>query len=115
MRMRPILSAFMSILLGSVALSGFAQSSAAPPAPPAAPSKPPPPKPSRAPIGAPPAANSEDINNAYEFRNRMSSDPVCQELARESDRTYADEKIKDEDKQQSLEQIRRRAGAAGCI
>lgn len=117
MRMRPILSAFIGILLGTVAFSGFAQigSPAAPPAPPAAPKPPPPAKPSKAPIGAPPAANSDEINSAYEFRNRMSSDPACQELARESDRTYADEKMKDEDKQQSLERLRRRASAAGCI
>lgn len=117
MRMRPIPSAFVGILLGTVALSGFAQigSPAPPPPAPAASSKPPPAKPSRAPIGAPPAANSDEINSAYEFRNRMSSDPACQELARESDRTYADEKMKAEDKQQSLEQLRRRAAAAGCI
>lgn len=117
MRMRPIFSAFIGVLLGSLALSAFAQMGGPPaaPAPPAVTAKPPPAKPSRAPIGAPPAANSEEINSAYEFRNRMSSDPACQELARESDRTYADDQMKTEDKQQSLEQIRRRASAAGCI
>lgn len=94
-------------LLCTIAVSGFAQSSGSTP--------PPAPTPSRAPIGAPPAANSDEINNAYEFRNRMSSDPVCQELARESDRAYADAQAKPEDKQQSLEQLRRRASAAGCF
>lgn len=119
MRMRPIRSVVVGILFSTAALTGFAQMGGpvAPPAPPAAPAKPPPPKPtpSRAPIGAPPAASSDEINSAYEFRNRMSSDPVCQDLARESDQAYASEDIKPEDKQQSLEQIRRRASAAGCI
>ena len=73
------------------------------------------PTPSRAPIGAPPAPNSDAINNAYEFRNRMSSDPVCQDLARQSDSIYADGEMKTDKKQQSLEQIRNRARAAGCL
>ena len=71
--------------------------------------------PSRAPIGAPPPANSDAINNAYEFRNRLSSDPVCQELARQSDATYSNAELKNDKKQQSLEQIRNRAKAAGCF
>lgn len=106
MRLHSTFQTFLGTLLFSIALNGFAQTSGA---------KPPAPKPSRAPIGAPPAANSDEINNAYEFRNRMSSDPICQELARQSDSAYADEKLKPEDKQQSLEQLRRRASAAGCI
>lgn len=117
MRMRPLIPAFIGILLSAVAHSGFAQISApvAPPPPPAAAAKPPPAKPSRAPIGAPPAANSDEINSAYEFRNKMSSDPACQEIARRSDSIYADAAMKDEDKQMALEQLRQRARSAGCF
>lgn len=112
MRMRPVLSALAGILLGIITPSGFAQSSA-----PAAPSAkpPPPPPPSRAPIGAPPTANSDEINSAYEFRNRMSSDPACQELALKSDSVYMDPKLDGNEKKQALEGIRSRAKSAGCI
>ena len=117
MSMRLILSAFVGLALSTAAFSSFAQIGSPPSPPPAAAAKPPPPKPppSKAPIGAPPTVSSDEINSAYEFRNRMSSDPACQELARESDRTYTDEQIKDEDKQQALEQLRQRASAAGCL
>jgi hypothetical protein len=73
------------------------------------------PTPSRAPIGAPPSPNSDALNGAYEFRNKMSSDPVCQELARQTDSIYADATMKNDKKQQALEQIRNRAKAAGCL
>jgi hypothetical protein len=72
------------------------------------------PTPSRAPIGAPPSPNSAAINEAYEFRNRMSSDPACQELARQSDAIYTNTTLDDAAKKQALEQIRNKAKAAGC-
>jgi hypothetical protein len=71
--------------------------------------------PSRAPIGAPPSPNSDEINNAYEFRNKMSSDPTCQEVARQSDSVYADPDLDSDKKQKTLEQLRSRAKAAGCL
>lgn len=73
------------------------------------------PTPSRAPIGAPPAANSDALNSAYEFRSRMSSDPICQDLARQSDGVYMDAEMESNKKQKALEQIRSRAKAAGCF
>lgn len=73
------------------------------------------PTPSRAPIGAPPTPNSAAINEAYEFRNRMSSDPACQELAHQSDAAYTNAELDDAAKKQALEQIRNKAKAAGCI
>lgn len=73
------------------------------------------PTPSKAPIGAPPAANSAELNSAYEFRNRMSSDPICQDLARQSDSVYMNTEVEGDKKKQSLEQIRSRAKAAGCF
>jgi len=81
---------------------------------PSPPSASPPATGGRYPIGAPPSANSQDINNAYEFRNRMSSDPACQDLARQSDQIYMDAKLDDSQKKQKLEQIRQRAKSAGC-
>jgi hypothetical protein len=73
------------------------------------------PTPSKAPIGAPPAANSDALNNAYEFRSRMSSDPVCQDLARQSDSVYMDAEVESDKKKQALDQLRNRAKAAGCF
>ena len=73
------------------------------------------PTPSRAPIGAPPTPTSDALNSAYEFRNKMSSDPACQEVARQSDSVYADTKMKTDMKQKALEQLRSRAKAAGCL
>lgn len=66
-------------------------------------------------IGAPPTANSDAINGAYEFRNKMSSDPACQELARQSDSVYTDAKLESDKKQKALEQLRSRAKAASCL
>jgi hypothetical protein len=71
--------------------------------------------PSKAPIGAPPALNSAELNNAYDFRSRMSSDPVCQDLARKSDSVYANAELENDKKQQELAQIRKQAKAAGCV
>ena len=45
----------------------------------------------------------------------MSSDPVCQEVARQSDSVYADGEMEADKKQKALEQLRNRAKAAGCI
>ena len=73
------------------------------------------PTPSRAPIGAPPSLNSAAINEAYEFRNRMSSDPACQELARQADATYMNTDLDDATKKQALEQTRNKAKAAACF
>ena len=73
------------------------------------------PTPSRAPIGAPPTPSSDALNSAYEFRNKMSSDPACQEVARQSDSVYADGEMEADKKQKALEQLRNRAKAAGCI
>jgi hypothetical protein len=73
------------------------------------------PTPSKAPIGAPPAANSAELNSAYEFRSRMSSDPVCQDLARQSDSVYMNAEVESDKKKQALDQIRNRAKAAGCF
>ncbi|MDE2598331.1 MAG: hypothetical protein KGL40_01775 [Rhodocyclaceae bacterium] len=114
MRMRPAFPALIGMLLCSAALSGFAQTSAAPSAPPASTAKPPP-TPSRAPLGAPPPISDADVVNAYAFRNNMSSDPVCQDLARQADSAYADGQMDSDQKQKALAQIRSRAAAAGCL
>lgn len=97
-------------LLGGLAPSAVRAATTTTPTPP-----PPPPTPSRAPIGAPPAANSDELNGAYAFRNKMSSDPACQELASQSDRIYADPKMESGKKQAALEQLNSRAKAAGCL
>lgn len=73
------------------------------------------PTPSKAPIGAPPAANSAELNSAYEFRSRMSSDPVCQDIARQSDSIYMDAEVESDKKKQALNQLRNRAKAASCF
>lgn len=71
--------------------------------------------PSKAPIGAPPSLNSDELNSAYEFRSRMSSDPICQDLARKSDSVYANSELENDQKQRELAQIRNQAKSAGCI
>lgn len=115
MRMRPAAPVLTSVALCLALLGGLAPSAVLAASTTTTPPPPPPPTPSRAPIGAPPAANSEELNSAYEFRNKMSSDPACQELARQSDRIYADPKMESDKKQKALEQINSRAKAAGCL
>ncbi|HWT54109.1 MAG TPA: hypothetical protein VN066_04820, partial [Rhodocyclaceae bacterium] len=62
-----------------------------------------------------PIANSAGVNSAYEFRNKMSSDPACQEIASQADRTYSDQTLDSDQKKQALEQLRSRAQTAGCL
>lgn len=113
MRMRPAFPvrpgiALCIALFGGLTLSGVLAAPSVNPAPPSS-------TPSRAPIGAPPAENSEEINGAYAFRNKMSSDPACQEIARQTDAIYSDPKLDADQKKQALDQLRGRAQSASCF